>query len=99
MKKKIIKKEEVLPAIEHKISAIEKACHFIVKPITKPRRKYDRKAVMRKAMLKYGIPALLLFVINTNSDAFFMSNLSAVKPVAYIPKLVAIQFKLVAYRI
>ncbi len=71
MKKKIIKKEEVLPAIEHKISAIEKACHFIVKPITKPRRKYDRKEVMRKAMLKYGIPALLLFVINTNSDAFF----------------------------
>ena len=70
MKKKIIKKEEALPATDYKISAIEKACHFAVKPKTEPRKKYDRKEVMRKAMLKYGIPALLLFVINTNRDAF-----------------------------
>ncbi len=64
-------KREIKGATKVKAGAIEKACHFAVKPITKPRRKYDRKEEMRKAMLKYIIPALLLCVINTKCDAFF----------------------------
>ena len=63
-------KREIKGATKVKAGAIEKACHFAVKPKTEPRRKYDRKEEMRKAMLKYIIPALLLCVINTNSDAF-----------------------------
>ena len=86
MKNKIIKKEEAQPATEEKISAIEKACLFTVKQKTKPRKKYDRKEVMRKAMLKYTLPALLLFVINTNGDAFFYVNFERAQTCCVYPQ-------------
>ena len=65
------KEEKGTKTINEKRSAIIDACGFKVKPIIKPRKKYDRRDWMRKAIQKYGRTLVLLFVINTNCDAFF----------------------------